>query len=222
MISKVNRTRFPNLRQSEVRRGIFFFFRREKLSATIREAGGEGWAKSARRAAAICQHMPSFLSQTDHYGPIGNKQMSSSAWQSTMMNNHGCGGVRRVTGALCHRHKVTQGDWGAADQTPRRARGRFLFAKCMCVCVGCIKVYISRVGRRAKTESVSDVFSAVEEISQVKLWFSSEKKILKKKTTQHFRPPEHENIFFFFWGGAGGGVEFQSEKHQNKKSDFSF
>lgn len=24
-----------------------------------------------------------------HYGSIGNKQMSSSAWQSTMMNNHG-------------------------------------------------------------------------------------------------------------------------------------
>lgn len=88
-----------------------------KLSATIREAGGGGSAKSARRAAAICRHMLSFLSQSDHYGPIGNKQMSSSAWQSTMMNNHGRDGVTRVAGAPGHRDKVTQGDGGAADQS---------------------------------------------------------------------------------------------------------
>lgn len=69
---------------------FFFFSPSTKLFTTIREAGGDCWAKSARRAAAICQHMLSFLSQSDHYGPIGNKQMSSSAWQSTMMNNHGC------------------------------------------------------------------------------------------------------------------------------------
>lgn len=107
----------------------FFFFFLCKLFATIREAGGEGSAKSAWRAAAICQHMLSFLSQSDHYGPIGNKQMSSSAWQSTMMNNHGCDGVTRVTGAPCHRDKVTQGDGGAADQTLRQAGGTFLFMK---------------------------------------------------------------------------------------------
>lgn len=111
---------------------IFFFFLLGKLFATIREAGGEGTAKSAWRAAAICQHMLSFLSQSDHYGPIGNKQMSSSAWQSTMMNNHVCDGVTRVTGAPCHRDKVTQGDRGAADQTLRQAgrQAAVFFMKC--------------------------------------------------------------------------------------------
>lgn len=131
MQRKTTDLRFSHLRQTLLhftkRGGIFrHSFFSTKLFTTIREAGGEGWAKSARRAAAICQHMLSFLSQSDHYGPIGNKQMSSSAWQSTMMNNHGCGGVMRVRGAPCHRDKVTQGDGGAADQTLRRTGGSFL------------------------------------------------------------------------------------------------
>lgn len=126
---------------------------------TIREAGGSGSAKSARRAAAICQHMLSFLSQSDHYGPIGNKQMSSSAWQSTMMNNHGCHRVMRVRGGPCHRRKVTQGDGGAADQNATFSSPKVRWNKGL----------YSTVGRRAKTEIASDVFSAAERISQVVL-----------------------------------------------------
>lgn len=155
---------------------VFFFFSLGKLFATIREAGGGGSAKSAWRAAAICQHMLSFLSQSDHYGPIGNKQMSSSAWQSTMMNNHGCDGVTRVTGAPCHRDKVTQGDGGAADQTLRQAGGTFLFMK-----RAAEQSLYSTLGRRGnRTEIASDVFSAAERISQVMLRFRSEKKNTKK------------------------------------------
>lgn len=171
--SDLRQTRFISpCRTSESAAGFFRFFLifcSVNFSQQLGKAGGEATAKSAWRAAAICQHMLSFLSQSDHYGPIGNKQMSSSAWQSTMMNNHVCDGVTRVTGAPCHRDKVTQGDGGAADQTLRQA-GRRQFSSWS---VRQNKVYCIV---DTWTDAAFDAFSEAERISQVMLWFRSGKK----------------------------------------------
>lgn len=107
----------------------------------------------------------------------------------------------------------------------RRHGGReaVFFSPSVCVCVlGVLKfIFPGSAGGRKRNQCL--MFSQrLRRSVKSSCDLVRKKKILKKKNTQHFRPPEHEKIFFFFWGGAGGGVEFQSEKHQNKKSDFSF
>lgn len=57
------------------------------LGTTIRNLVMKAWI-----SLPWVSYLPAYavlLFGSDHYGPIGNKQMSSSAWQSTMMNNHG-------------------------------------------------------------------------------------------------------------------------------------